>query len=41
MTPSIKKLEAQIKDCLYDIEVETDTLLSSVIRNKQEWLSSQ
>lgn len=39
--PEEKALEAQIKDCLYDIELETDTVLSSIIRSKQEWLSSR
>ena len=36
-----KALEASIKDCLYDIELETDTVLSSIIRSKSEWLSSR
>lgn len=36
-----KKLEAQIKDSLYDVELETDTVLSSVIRSKKEWRSSR
>lgn len=39
--PRDKILETQIKDCLYDIELATDTVLSSVIRTKKEWLSSQ
>jgi len=34
-------LEIQIKDCLYDIELETDTVLSSIIRSKQDWLSER
>ncbi len=36
-----KVLEEQIKDCLYDIELETDTVLSSIIRSKQEWMSAR
>lgn len=36
-----KMLGAQIKDRLYDIEVETDTVLSSIIRSKQEWMSER
>jgi len=36
-----KMLEIQIKDCLYDIELETDMVLSSIIRSKQEWLSKR
>jgi len=36
-----KTLENQIKDRLYDVELETDTVLSSIIRSKQEWLSSR
>ena len=31
--------EMHIKDRLYDIELETDMVLSSIIRSKQEWLS--
>ena len=34
-----KKLALQIKDLLYDIELETDTVLSSIIRSKKEWMS--
>ena len=34
-----KALETQIKDRLYDVELETDTVLSSVIRSQQEWRS--
>ncbi len=40
-TPVDKALEMQIKDCLYDIELETDTVLNSIIRSKQEWLSER
>ena len=40
-SPRYKELEIQIKDRLYDIELETDTVLSSIIRSKQEWLSSR
>jgi len=40
-SPGDKMLEAQIKDCLYDIELETDTVLSSIIRSKQEWMSAR
>lgn len=36
-----KMLEAQIKDALYDIELETDTVLSSIIRSKKEWMSAR
>ncbi|NOZ71855.1 MAG: nucleotidyltransferase domain-containing protein [Chloroflexi bacterium] len=39
--PVDKMLEIKIKDCLYDIELETDTVLSSIIRTKQEWLSER
>lgn len=35
------ELEAEIKDRLYDIELETDTVLSSIIRTKKEWMSSR
>ena len=37
--PRNNVVETQIKDRLYDIELETDTVLSSVIRSKQEWRS--
>jgi uncharacterized protein len=40
-SPRDKKLEAQIKDRLYDVELETDTVLSSIIRTKREWQSSR
>lgn len=40
-SPRDKKLEAQIKDRLYDVELETNTVLSSIIRSKTEWLSSR
>ncbi len=39
--PVSKKLELEIKDRLYDIELETDTVLTSIIRSKQEWLSKR
>ncbi len=39
--PVSSTLEKQIKDRLYDIELETDTVLSSIIRSKQEWLSKR
>lgn len=40
-TPVDRSTKMQIKDCLYDIELETDTVLSSIIRSKQEWLSER
>ena len=40
-TPRDKKLEAQIKDRLYDVELETDTVLTSIIRSKKEWQSTR
>ncbi|OQX71389.1 MAG: hypothetical protein B6D62_02060 [Candidatus Cloacimonas sp. 4484_275] len=39
--PVDRKLEIQIKDCLYDIELETNTVLSSIIRSKKEWMSER
>ncbi len=39
--PVSKELEMTIKDRLYDIELETDTVLTSIIRSKQEWLSKR
>ena len=40
-SPRDKKLEVQIKDRLYDVELETNTVLSSIIRSQTEWLSSR
>jgi len=40
-SPDDKMLETQIRDRLYDIELETDTVLSSIIRSKQEWMSAR
>jgi uncharacterized protein len=37
--PAKQHLNRQIKDRLYDLELETDTVLSSIIRTKQEWTS--
>lgn len=34
-------IETQIKDRLYDLELETDTVLSSIIRSKSEWMSAR
>ncbi len=31
----------EIRDRLYDLELETDTVLSSIIRTKKEWNSSK
>jgi predicted nucleotidyltransferase len=39
--PVSKELELKIKDRLYDIELETDTVLTSIIRGKQTWLSKR
>lgn len=38
---SPQNIEAQIKDRLYDLELETDTVLSSIIRDKDEWMSAR
>jgi predicted nucleotidyltransferase len=40
-SPRDNVLETQIKDRLYDVELETDTVLSSIIRSKREWQSSR
>jgi len=37
--PRDKVLERRIQDLLYDLELETDTVLSSIIRTKAEWTS--
>ncbi len=36
-----KALEMRIKDALYDIELETGMVLSSIVRSKKEWFSSR
>ncbi len=36
-----KTLEMRIKDALYDIELETGMVLSSIVRSKKEWFSSR
>ncbi|KPA10849.1 Nucleotidyltransferase domain protein [Candidatus Magnetomorum sp. HK-1] len=36
-----KRTKDEIKDCLYDIELEYNEILSSIIRTKQEWNSSR
>lgn len=33
------KLTTKLRDCLYDIELETNQILSSIIRSKQDWYS--
>ncbi len=40
-SPLDKVLETQIKDRLYDVELETNSVLSSIIRSKQEWRSAR
>lgn len=40
-SPADKKLETQIQDRLYDVELETNSVLSSIIRSKQEWRSAR
>ncbi len=36
-----KALEMRIKDALYDIELDTGMVLSSIVRSKKEWSSSR
>ena len=36
-----KTLEMRIKDALYDIELETGMVLSSIVRSKKEWFSNR
>jgi uncharacterized protein len=35
-----KKLTGQIRDTLYEIELENDEVLSSIVRSKSDWYSS-
>jgi len=37
--PRDKILEGRIKDLLYDMALETDNVLSSIVRSKAEWSS--
>jgi len=39
--PIDKRTKYEIKDCLYDIELEYNEILSSIIRTKHEWNSSK
>ncbi len=39
INPYLKPAIELVKDRLYDLELETDTVLSSVIRAKNEWYS--
>ena len=36
-----QKLITEIRDHLYDLELETDTVLSSIIRTREEWYSDR
>ena len=36
-----KNLTCQIRDSLYEIELESDQILSSIVRSKSDWYSSQ
>ena len=36
--PSVKR---KIKDLLYDVELETDSVISCIIRTKEEWHSKK
>ncbi|WP_420641284.1 nucleotidyltransferase domain-containing protein [Candidatus Leptofilum sp.] len=40
-SPQDIALGNQIQDRLYDVELETNSVLSSIIRSKQEWLSAR
>ena len=37
--PLDRELITKVKNCLYDLELETDTVLSSIIRTREEWQS--
>jgi len=39
--PFKREAKLKIQDCLYDIELEYNEILSSIIRTKQEWNSLQ
>jgi uncharacterized protein len=40
-TPADKWLQAELKDRIYDVELATDTVLSTVVRSQQEWHSAR
>lgn len=35
--PLNRNIVTKLKDCLYDIELEMDTVISSIIRTREEW----
>jgi len=37
--PLDRKLITKLKDCLYDLELEMDVVLSSIVRTREEWRS--
>jgi len=39
--PADRSLTAKIRDRLYDLELETDTIISSIIRSREEWYSAK
>lgn len=39
--PLDRSLVAELKDRLYDLELETDAVLSSIVRTQQEWQSAR
>lgn len=39
--PLDHNLVAKVRDHLYDLELETDTVLSSIIRTRQDWYSDR
>jgi len=40
-SPADSNLESQIRDRLYDLELEADAVLSSIILSRQEWISER
>lgn len=39
--PLEKKMITKLKDSLYDVELENDEVVSSIIRSSQEWFSPE
>ncbi|WP_446009444.1 nucleotidyltransferase domain-containing protein [Candidatus Electrothrix sp.] len=39
--PLEKEMIAKLKDSLYDVELENDEVVSSIIRSRQEWSSPE
>lgn len=39
--PIDRQLKHDLTDCLYEVELETDQVISSIIRSRKQWNSPQ